>query len=755
MKRIQTSNLIELNDVIMELPAFRDLSSKEMIHEVLNLFTQDIYKDRPQELFDAFNSKLSKKMQATFFENYGIDSDYSGKLKGFVKSDIAYQLEKLFQNKGSNAVFKILATVMESIFPRMNFYNIEVHKSLSNNGETILSYKLNPLYIQDPDHLIKVPEISVDKTRKYIMELSNFSEYTVWPMPTNLIYIQFNVGLDLVNNLDTFLHGIRGYGTTYLSGLYFNYLSDSGVIEKLEGSDMELLVTFMSLNVMQEMNPDWTMKNYDGRSSKLSIFDSGSFQRLETETDLEFNTRIEILNRDKCDYLQNMAIMFMDYKKANYSDRKEMEPLRRRWQMFLRNMTTTDSCYDSLDDLNGLNQIVKERYPRFYEDFWMDVSITYHDFTTSKNVSPDNEGIFSFFIKIYSIFLAGANSSFNQPKNKVCFTKIVTENPLVGYTWRDSRGEKVSTKRDFEWIPKKIGSTTLTLTVENQRGFVASDTIDIITTVKKPSPTVAIEKDKIVKVNSTVTILGSGNTIQGELIEGYEFKLDGVVIKTSIGEMPIFTPTKLKKVNVTFKVPEIKDYKLELKIWDSMGQANYNVITVRAIKGEIPDIIYPLASAGPNLRATVNEPISISGSGTDLTIKDLHNTDWIMMYIDITFGSLFLNSNFNNNYFNPIMDLFEKYFLPVELDYVSDLTNRVKIRDKWNSVSMEHKIKVVVHAQFRSIQIPIRGLDHARCQVRLGGRHSIVDIKDHVQLRKYNPVPWRPSTDGITPAELW
>ncbi len=728
MKSITESDLRELNDVIVELPAFRDLKSKEQIAEVLNIFTKDIYQERPKELFDTFNSKLSKKMQTTFFQNYGIDSDYADRLSGYVKSDIAYQLEKLFQNKGSTGIFKLLATILESIFPRINFYTIEVQKQEDDKGVFKFKYVLEPLYIQDEDHVLKVPEVSVDKTRKYLMDLINYEGYTAWPVPTNLVYIQFSVGVDIINNLDTFLGGIRGYGTTYLSGMYFNYLSDAGPIEKLEGADMELLVSFMHLNVLKTLNPNWNMWTNSSVGSYLSMFRGGAFDRLLDETDEDYNKRIQLREEERCNFLQNTAVLLKDYSKANYANRDDMEALRRRWQMFLRQQETTDVCYSGLSDLNNK---IKEKYPRFYEDFWTDISLTYKDAIANNSSSPEEEGIFSFFLKIYSIFLNGANSSFNQPRNKKCFTEYVDPKPIVSYTWRVGDGTVVSTTPEVTYTPTKIGNTTLTLTVENEDGFVDSDTVTI-TTVEdgSPSPSVSLEKDTIVQVESMITVRGSAETLSGNLIEGYEFILDGDVIKTSIGLEPHYTPTRIKNVNVTFGVSKIKDYLLELKVWDTTGQFNSNRMTVRSIKEPTPIETYPRAFSGPNLRAILGHPIDIVGSGVDATVSELHNTDWVISYIDVTFGSLFLNQNFMNLYFNPIMDLFERYFLPVELDYIADLTNREKIKDKWNSISTAEKVNAAPIVPQTSIQYPMRGPDITNLYLRPGKKYSYITNAD-------------------------
>ncbi len=739
MKIIRQNDLGELNDVIVELPAFRDLKSKESIKNLLDIFTHDVYIDKPAELFDTFNYQLSKKMQSTFFRNYGIDEDYGCNLMGYIKTDLAYSLEKLFQNKGSNNIFKFLAIILESIFPRINFYNIEVHKKEVPNGPNVgtyvYRYKLKPIYIQDESSVLKEPGIDVSKTRKYLMDLKNFEEYTVWPVPTNLVYIQFNVGAELINNLDTFLNGIRSYGATYLSGLYFNYLSSSGVNEKLEASDLELLVSFFQINLLSHFNPEWDLTTPGVNGSSLSTFESGSFDRLEQETDAEYQNRIDSLNEQKCSSMGTMAILLKDYQAANYANRGDMEDLRRRWQFFLRTQETTSVCYNTLEELN---QKVKDKYPRLFEDFFKNMEISFPE--EKKENDPEiefheKESIFTFFIKLYSIFLNGASSSFIQAKTERCFDDYKQPRPVINYTWRDENSNVISTSAEFTYIPIKEGSTALTLTVENIDGFIDSDTTTIISSILgSPSPSVSIDKNKIVNVGTEVQVKAIAETITGEVIEGYEWWLDGKMIKTSVGEIPVFIPTKSKKINIISTVNSIKDYELELKVWDSTGNANYNTIVIRSIKEGAPEELYPQAFAGPNCRGIVNDPLPIVGSGKDIETIKIHNTDWILTYIDVVFGSLFLNNRFVTNYLDPIMDLFQKYFFPVELDYIADLSKREKIKDKWNAIGTESIINTTVTARHTSIQTPIRGLDKAFSFIKIGGKHSYIYKKDFIQI---------------------
>ncbi len=739
MKSINITDIHEMNDIIVELPAFANLKSKDAISDVLDLFMERLYLEQPQELIDAFHFKLSENMQSTFYRNYGIDKDYDSKIMGYVKGDLAYSLEKLFQQKGSRKVFELLAVVLESVFNKINFYNVEVQKEKKiNESGYAYKYMLNPIYIQDESVVLTEPDMPIEKSRKYLMDLQSYGEYTIWPVPTNYVYIQFSVGTSLINNTDVFLNGIRSYATTYLSGQYFNYLSNSGVVEKLEASDLELLVTYINMNLLKIHNPDWDGSKPFQEGNELNIFQEDEFNKLDSETADEYRIRYRNLEEERCSTMHSIALLFKDYSEANYANRDHMENLRRRWQLFLAGQHSDKECYVTLAELNDKIEL---RYPRFNEDFLNSLIKS----TDSK------EDLFDFIIKVYSIFLNGASSSFSQPKNSNCFPPEIVQREIVSYTCRDKEGIILSHEPSFEYIPIENGVETLTTTVENIDGFVDSDTVTITTEENGPiSPKVWVTRNKIIQVDSSIIIRGEIETIPGEVIKGYEWSLDGKVIKDFHDDRPSFIETEIKRVYVNLEVTEIKDYTLVLKVWDSTGAVNYNSTTIRSIKDETPQEVYPQANAGPNLRAATGSSIMINTSGEDLEVIEIHNQDWIISYIDVVFGGLFLNGDFMKYFVSPIMDLFEKYFFPVELEYVTDLVNKEKIRDKWNSVSTKSKAGTQVQARQMDFQTPIRGLDTAYHYVKMSHKYSRLITYDllstfefdgKVKNRIYPPTP--------------
>ncbi len=509
MKQIRKEDISKLNDIVLELPAFRDLESKENLSQVFNMFLEEIYLKQPQELIDIFDFQLNNKMQETFFINYGIDKSYYEKIRGYLKSDLAFTLERLFQNKGSTILFKMYADLFENIFKRINFYNVRVYKIPNNTGDAfIYEYRLEPLYITDEASVIEKPQVPIGKKRKYLMELENFKDYTAWPMPTNLVYIQFSIGTDLINNLETFLNGVRAYSMTLLQGKFFNYESRSGVVEQIEGCSLEILLMYFRLETISKRNPGWDLNEIPVEGTYLPYFENTDQWR-----------------QTQADYLESLEELINDYQEANYADRSVMTNLKRRWQLFLRQQERTEDLFSNLDEFRSL---VESKWPHVYKDF-----------NYFLNYEEDPGLVLDFYVKLYSIFTNGIYA----------FESTDDPNVLPNYRW-----------------------------------------------------------------------------------------------------------------------------------------------------------------------------------------------DWVTAHVDVVFGNLFLASDFLDNYFDPVMNLFIRYFFPVEMEYINDLIYRVKIRDKWNTWAIEENIKSMVIARHTSLQTPIRGIDWHKISLEFRDWHSHIDHTDKSRTVAFIPV---------------
>jgi hypothetical protein len=132
--------------------------------------------------------------------------------------------------------------------------------------------------------------------------------------------------------------------------------------------------------------------------------------------------------------------------------------------------------------------------------------------------------------------------------------------------------------------------------------------------------------------------------------------------------------------------------------------------------------------------------------------REILQVDWVANYIEAVFSILFIQTDFLDYFYNPVMDLFIKYFFPVEMDYVNDLIKRIVIKDKWNSIATQEELSQFINCSRTSLQTPIRGLDHKNFQINMYKKHSYIEkidspnilaenfITDQVEIEEFNNV---------------
>jgi hypothetical protein len=107
-----------------------------------------------------------------------------------------------------------------------------------------------------------------------------------------------------------------------------------------------------------------------------------------------------------------------------------------------------------------------------------------------------------------------------------------SDGTIVSYEWK--KGTIVlGTTATLSYIPTTVGTDTLTLTVTDDDGVTASDSVVVtVTAIPNKAPTVNAGADKSVQVNETLTIIGSGTDSDGTIIS-YEWKKGSTVLATT------------------------------------------------------------------------------------------------------------------------------------------------------------------------------------------------------------------------------
>jgi len=405
MQPIEINAISEMNSMILELPAIKEASGKEGFGNILNYLLKDIYIDTPEELFQYMKYNLNDKMTEILLANYGIDIKYSKKVNNSIKRILVFYLERLFQSKGSNEAFGLFAEIFENFFSSINFYNISVDKSWKNltfdddgnptykNGEFILNYKLDPIFINDEENIIHEIDDDIKISNKYLMTLKQYENYSLFPINTNLIYIQFSGGIGAINNMKVFADGIRSYGATFMQQFELEYptsINGKKSYLNINCSHLELLIKYFQLKELQHRGEN--------------IF-------FEYKKQFFTNLLFEI------EYIDAIEDVLHEYKQANYSNRNEMQNLKRKWQTILRHGMKSDGTITSFSSLETL---MKDMYKPLIDEFL-------------ETLDSDPEKVIDIYMKLFTETITAINTSnlFVQLYTNTIFMQVLTGDVFV------------------------------------------------------------------------------------------------------------------------------------------------------------------------------------------------------------------------------------------------------------------------------------------------------------------------------------
>ena len=175
-----------------------------------------------------------------------------------------------------------------------------------------------------------------------------------------------------------------------------------------------------------------------------------------------------------------------------------------------------------------------------------------------------------------------------------------TDGSIVAYEWKEG-STVLSNSASFDYVASAEGTHTLTLTVTDNDGATANDTMNItVTAVPNVAPTAECRHvDKSTQVNQAVTITGSGSDSDGK-IAAYQWKEGSTVLATTASFS--YTPST------------VGSHTLTLTVTDNNGATASDSMTVTAT--EAPNSA-PTANAGTDKSVEVNQAVTITGSGTD------------------------------------------------------------------------------------------------------------------------------------------
>jgi hypothetical protein len=370
MLEITKNDISDGLDLLMNVPQLRDLNTNKEFKNIFSSLMEDIYLDQPSEILENFRNNPSEKIVQSTFLNYGILPEYYEKLNPIIKRKLIYYLELLFQQKGSTDNLKIISELFVDFFKDINYYGISVNKlPYKLNGvaippgeldpldpentqrQYILSYFLKPIIISKPELLKYFPNFKIDLTGKYLMKLEQFKRFDVFPMDTNLLYIDFIDSSYLLHSDNYFINGALAYTYTKYQKLNINFDNDTylKMLDTLQFIDLDTILQYFNLRFIRysqlgrmQLDPNYT-ENLMEIDYKLSS---------EIATSLIFNE----------DLLDTLEILLLEYKNLGGIDPKKVKDLSRRWQFILQSNYNDNKVFKNFEDLESF---MISKYPSF------------------------------------------------------------------------------------------------------------------------------------------------------------------------------------------------------------------------------------------------------------------------------------------------------------------------------------------------------------------------------------------------------
>lgn len=124
------------------------------------------------------------------------------------------------------------------------------------------AYKLKPVYIMDPKKLITDLDANI-VTSKYFMRLEQYisrndrvTKRNIFPVHTNVLYIQYNTGDDIYDTMSMYPDLVRMYGTTALQNNKF-YINIGNYSNRIPLGDYLNILTYIKIEELKFRNPGW------------------------------------------------------------------------------------------------------------------------------------------------------------------------------------------------------------------------------------------------------------------------------------------------------------------------------------------------------------------------------------------------------------------------------------------------------------------------------------------------------------------
>jgi hypothetical protein len=167
----------------------------------------------------------------------------------------------------------------EILLPGINLTN-RIEEDLSifdsqKHGTKALVYKLKPVYIMDEKNILTTID-SDFSTRKYFMRLEQFiqrktrdSKKNIFPVNTNVLYIQYNSGENLFDTMKIYPDLIRMYAMTVLQNETF-YINIGNFNSRIPLNDYMDILSYIKIEELSYKNPGYDFNSQVSRFNPIN-----------------------------------------------------------------------------------------------------------------------------------------------------------------------------------------------------------------------------------------------------------------------------------------------------------------------------------------------------------------------------------------------------------------------------------------------------------------------------------------------------
>jgi hypothetical protein len=130
---IKEDNIKNFLSTMLNTPALKNLNEtmKNALFDTLVDHNIDAYINQPQDIIHYMQYSSSEKYAELLFSQYGINKKYYNKLNKTFKKVLLYNLENIYQYKGTIKTLEFFSNIFRTVLGDMNFYRVIVVKKKS------------------------------------------------------------------------------------------------------------------------------------------------------------------------------------------------------------------------------------------------------------------------------------------------------------------------------------------------------------------------------------------------------------------------------------------------------------------------------------------------------------------------------------------------------------------------------------------------------------------------------------------------